>query len=389
MIFTDKRVFQLSYVPDHIVHRDEVISRIRSILSDFTHGVRPRNMLVIGDFGTGKTAVVRYICRSLPANVVPVYVNCAESNTQVRVFRRVLESLGVAAKTGFPGDYYLNLFKKSVASLPGLVLVLDEVDRLIDHEDSEYEDLFYTLSRSEELNKLVAILLTNRFSLEVFLLGNLDGRVKDTFRWERVEFPDYFASELGDILSARAQVGFRQNACDSAIVAMISRMAYEKGLRARGVIDLALKAGEIAEAKQHEAISEEDVRVAAVELRHGQDMQSITRLPPILRTILANVLLNSPTAKDGYKWFRESSLGSGLSSQAYYGYLTELETLGLLEKRKVGLGRGKGVMMRLAVPTELTTLIADSLTPTASAVNVTHYETTYPYNNQEEKKEAP
>jgi Cdc6-like AAA superfamily ATPase len=75
---------------------------------------------------------------------------------------------------------------------------------LVDHPESEYEALFYALSRPLEtgIANVAPILATNRFSLETFLLTNLDSRVKDTFRWERLEFPDYFALELGDILEA-------------------------------------------------------------------------------------------------------------------------------------------------------------------------------------------
>jgi hypothetical protein len=72
-------------------------------------------------------------------------------------------------------------------------------------------------------------------SLETTLLSSLDSRVKDTFRFERVELGDYDASELGSILSDRCRVGLKDTAYDLGIVAMIARLAYERGLRVRGV----------------------------------------------------------------------------------------------------------------------------------------------------------
>jgi Cdc6-like AAA superfamily ATPase len=105
-LFVDRQVFKESYVPDRILHRDAAIASIQRVLSGFhTH------VLCIGDLGTGKTAVLRTICRNPPAGVKAVFVNCSEDNTQVRIFRAVLEQLGVTVKTGFPGDYYLRLFK--------------------------------------------------------------------------------------------------------------------------------------------------------------------------------------------------------------------------------------------------------------------------------------
>ncbi|MGA3405002.1 MAG: AAA family ATPase [Candidatus Bathyarchaeia archaeon] len=158
-VFTDKRVFQLEYVPERILHRDEQISRIRSILADLERGVRPRNMLCVGDFGSGKTAVVRSICRNLPVGVISSYVNCSEQNTENRVIRSVLRDLGVSVKLGFPSDHYLQLFKDSVARTSSLILVLDEVDKLVERKNSDYEELFYTLSRS--VSNVVVVLLTN------------------------------------------------------------------------------------------------------------------------------------------------------------------------------------------------------------------------------------
>jgi cell division control protein 6 len=362
-VFSDKRVFQLEYVPKRILHRDEQMSKIRSILADLERGVRPRNILCVGDFGTGKTASVRFICRNLPVGVTAVYANCSEENTHNRIIRSVLRQLDVQVKPGFSSGHYLQLFKESVANRSALVLVLDEADKLVERKDSGYEELFYSLSRS--VNNVVVILLTNRVSLETTLLSKLDSRVKDTFRFERVEFGDYDALELGNILSDRCRVGFRDTSYDPEIVAMIARLACERGLRARGVIDLARKAGEIAESNGHESITEDDVREATVEATHEREMEIVRRLPPALRMILGYVLLKSPTSRDAYDWFRLQAprYGFGQSPVTFHSYIKELETIGLAKKEKHGLGRGRGIEVSLIVPPELATIVADSLRP--------------------------
>jgi cell division control protein 6 len=376
-IFLDKQVFKESYVPDRILHREAPVSKIQRILSDFQRNAKPHNILCIGDLGTGKTVALRSICGNPPEGVKAVFVNCAESNTQTRIFRAVLEQLGVTVKTGFPGDYYLGLFKAALP--PRVILVLDEIDKLIDHRASEYEELFYTLMRTVEPKEVVLIMLTNKFSLETFLIRELDSKVKDTFPFERVEFPDYIAPELNDIISARAQLGFKPSSYDSGTMAQIARIVYERGLRARGLMDLARKAGEVAESKEHDKITEEDVSVASVELLHSRGLEVIERLPPNLRAILGYVLVKSPTIDDAYNSFKATPLAHDATKGMFYGYLKELEIFGIIERKKIGLGNRRGVIVKLTVPSELTNIVYSSLQDTATPTATNEYTTTTTY----------
>lgn len=375
-IFTDKRVFQLEYVPERILHRAVQVSTLRGNLADLEKGVRPYHILGVGDFGTGKTAVVRSTCRNLGDGVVVVYVNCSEDHTQVRIYRKALDQLNVPTSTGYPGDYYLDLFKKTVASVRFLVLILDEADKYVEREESDAESLFYTLSRS--VFNVVVILLTNHANLESRLRTSFDARVIDTFQWQRIEFGDYTAAELGSILADRCRIGFRQGTYDSGIIAMIAKKAYEQGLRARGVMKLARIAGEIAEANKHDAILEEDVRQGTLKLTRDQEMAIVVHLPPPQRAILAFILTNSPTAPTIESWWSEwaprHELGSARTT--LHGYIKELETMGLVSKAIRGLGRGRGTTTTLTVPLDLVSIVEGSLrasedTPTTSTDTVT------------------
>jgi Cdc6-like AAA superfamily ATPase len=240
-------------------------------------------------------------------------------------------------------------------------LILDEVDKLIERKNSDYEDLFYTLSRS--VTNVVVILLTNRVSLETTILTNLDSRTRDTFRLLRVEFGDYDAMQLGDILKDRCRIGLNESAYDAGIIASIARVAYRNGMRARGVIDLTRKAGEIAEFHGHPIITLDDVQAAEKELTQQHDMEIIQHLPPPTRAILGYVSTYSPTSSIAYEWYRKYAPinGWGESNVTFHGYLKELETMGLVRKEKHGLGRGRGIQMRLITPPELSEIIKSSL----------------------------
>jgi cell division control protein 6 len=238
------------------------------------------------------------------------------------------------------------------------VLILDEVDRFLERKNSECTEFFYTLSRS--LTNVVAILLTNRANLEHSLLSQLDARVKDSFRLERIEFGDYDAYELTDILADRCMLGLKKGSYHPGIINMIARISYTRGLRARGIIDLARKAGELAEEKGRDEISEEDVRQAS---SADDGMDIVRRLPPIQRALLAQILLYSPTSSGLYERYQglASMCGAGRSFVTFHGYLRELETIGLVAKEKHSLGRGKGVEMKLTVPAEIQAVVERSL----------------------------
>jgi cell division control protein 6 len=267
--------------------------------------------------------------------------------------------------------HHHQLLKEQLATIRYVILILDEVDRFLEHENSEFDAFFYTLSRT--FANVCAILLTNRVSIEQLLLSQLDSRVKDTFRWRRVEFTDYNAKELNDILTDRCRVGLKENSYNPGIVAMIARLSYVRGLRGRGIIDITKKAGEIAEAKGHDRITEDDIREASSE---DEDMKIVRNLPPIHKAILNQISTDSPTLGRLYDpWFLEipEEYNVGKLYTTLRGYVQELDTLGLIEKEIHGRGRGRSTETRLQVPAAIAAAIRRSLAdpPPTSAANVT------------------
>jgi cell division control protein 6 len=361
-IFLNKRVLQHDYVPQEILHREAQAARLEKILSDIDVGARPRNPLVVGSFGTGKTVAVLRYCRSIVSRIQSVYVNCSEQSTQSRIIREILRQLGDPLGPGFPKDYYLSKFKSNAERHRWLILVLDEVDKFVERRDSECDELFYTLSRTIE--NVVTIMLTNRVDLERKLQIILDSRVKDTFRYELVEFPDYTAKELMDILRARCILGLRPGSYDEGVIAMIGRRAYELGLRARGLLDTIRKAAELADAKMQSTVTEQDVRDALKLLSHENEMEIIQRLPLIQKAILGYILESSPTLVSLYEWYRRKlapRFDVGPSRTRLQDHIKQLTTLGLAGSEKHGLGRGRGQVARIAVPQEMVETVRRNL----------------------------
>jgi len=378
-IFLDKAVFSLDYVPMHIVHRGQQTDEIERGLSDMDRGVTPRPILCIGAVGTGKTVLVRSLCRSLSnGETKAVYVNCHSMNTQGKILRKILAELGAPMNTGFGGDFYLAAFLDQLKRIKWLILILDEVDKLIEHEGSEYNEFFYTLSRS--VSNVACVLLTNQMGFRYMLKQELDGRVQDTFRPEMIEFPDYQPFELMDILRDRCEIGLRPSSYDGGIIALLGRKSYEQGLGARGLLDSIRKAAELVELQGRDKITEQDIRDAIGRHSEDRDMLTIRHFPDIDKAIIRYVLAQGRVRKEAALNFYQTKIakhfGMGPSATRFHERIKLLaDTYGILGREKIGRGRGRGVESYLFIRPEMIDIVKASLKADETHGTISEYVT--------------
>jgi len=362
-IFLDKGVFHEDYSPERILHRDDQISKITGILADTERRSRPENILTTGAFGSGKTVVVRKVCGRLIQGCIFVYVNCSRHNTRLKILREALRQLGVSTpESGVPSDYYDRRFDEAVSGRRFVILALDEVDKFTERKGAESFELFYTLSRL--VKNVTTIMLTNRTTFEANFVENMDARVRDTFRWIPIDFPDYDAKELADIIEDRCRVGLTAGSYDRGICNLAAGLAYAQGGRARGALALIHKAAEIAENNHHTKLEESHVREAINQLKEAQGSDIIRRLPPPQRAILGFILANSPTSPVAETWWAKwaGKHDLGKTRTTFQRYVRELETLDLVNKTIRSFGRGRGIVATLTVPPQLVATVFSSLT---------------------------
>jgi len=127
-LFRDPDVFDFAYMPDHLHHRDAQLRELAFLLQ----GAGPRNAVLRGPPGTGKTTTVRRAFSELTGEFIPVYVNCRQNHTPLAVYRCIAKDLlGYASPSR-----HLDDTREAIAARLGekdarLLVCLDDANYLI------------------------------------------------------------------------------------------------------------------------------------------------------------------------------------------------------------------------------------------------------------------
>jgi cell division control protein 6 len=356
-VFSRKEVFSLSWLPDHILHRDEQIKALKEDLSDVFKCITPHNILVVCDYGTGKTLVVCSVAEQVEKGAISsnikiktVYINCNNNDTHTQILRGILSQFdSQKARTGFPTDQYQRWLAEFAADYSFVFLILDEFDKIVFNKDGDYEKLLYFLTRT--VPNFVTIMLTNKVGLDSHLDSHLESRVRDTLRHKTIQFPDYAKGELIGILRERCKIGLVQNAYNISTVLKIADISFRNGLRARGVVDLPRIAGELADSNNAAFLEDRFIDEAVKTLFNRRSLSIIESLDPTSLVLLWFVMdARTAVASDlVYQRWAENvrQRGLGYSRSMFYIIVKRLSDLDLLLTITKGKGRGRGVAQYL------------------------------------------
>lgn len=354
-VFRRKEVFSLSWIPDKIFHRDEQIDALKNLLQDTHRGIKPRNCLLIGDYGTGKTLVAKVITEKFEqeaqtTKIKTHYINCSDNDTHTQIIRGILYQVdSEKGRSGFPTDTYQLWLKEYADQQDYVFLLLDEVDKVIFNKEGSCERLFYFLTRS--LENVSLIMLTNKMGLSTYLQDNLDSRVRDTLRYQIIPFPDYGMGELSQILKDRCELGLNLAAWNMDVVMKISEYSHQNGLRARGLVDVTRTAGELADRSGVNFLKEDLIIRALEQVVNTQGENILEGLDPAGRVILCIVwTAHSPIDADMIydKWVSAiTGKGIATSRRMFCHHIKHLVDLDLLLSIIRGKGRGQGLIQHL------------------------------------------
>jgi cell division control protein 6 len=360
-IFRNRDVLTHDYLPDKLPYREEQIRLLGATVAPVLKDARCSNVFIYGKTGTGKTAVTKYVigyleakAKEYGAHVKFCYINCRMTGSAYRILASLSQTVGLSVPfTGLSVGEIFDRFRNGLDTNRTMFIVaLDEVDALIkDHGDG----LLYELTRINETlqnSKVSLIGISNDLRLKEFL----DPRVFSSLSEEELVFRPYDASELRQILLERSVNSFHKGSLSDSALNICSALAAAEHGDARRALDLLRVAGEVAERRSAEVITEEHVREAEKCIDHNKIVEAVKNLTLHSKLVLVSVYrLSKPTATTGeiYDVYNGlcGELGIGLLTQRRLGTLVnELDAMGLLNAKIVNMGRyGRTKKIRLEV----------------------------------------
>jgi len=376
-LFVSKQVLQVRYVPDTILHRQAQIDMLASILAPALRGDLPSNVFLYGKTGTGKTVVTKHVLKELEKvgtdNLMIIYLNCKlkkVADTEYRLIAQLAREMGeVVPATGLPTDEVYNIFLKAVDKKEQLVIIaLDEIDRLVSKAGDE---ILYNLTRfNSELKKAqIAIVgITN----DVRFIESVDSRVRSSLGEEEMVFAPYNATELKEILEARASLAFKESACQEGVIAKCAAYAAREHGDARRALDLLRVAGELAERESSEEIAMKHIDLAEEKIEKSRIIEVVEKQPKQSQAVLFAIIelvqdSDSKRVETGEVYERYSevckSVGlTALTQRRVSDLLSELDMLGVINAQVVSKGRyGRTKEIYLSVSKQIMERIKEML----------------------------
>ncbi|MCT8337298.1 hypothetical protein FKB36_07260 [Methanoculleus sp. Afa-1] len=95
-LFRDREVFEFTYMPDEIHHRDAQIRELALLARPALRGGSPKSAVLRSPHGTGKTTTARRLfveIEETKQQIAPVYINCRQHRTPFAVFACIFEAV--------------------------------------------------------------------------------------------------------------------------------------------------------------------------------------------------------------------------------------------------------------------------------------------------------
>jgi len=373
VIFKDKSLLQANHKPDEILHREEQIKQIASILAPVLRGEKTSNLFLYGKTGTGKTLSVQYVRDELMKRVKKnpefklriEYLNCKlkkVSDTEYRILAELIKKLGgEVPQTGLPTHVVYSKFIEVIdAEKQLVVLILDEIDQTVKKISN---DFLYNLTRlNSELSQTQICIVG--ISNNLTFLEELDPRVRSSLSEEEIVFAPYNALQLQEILNKRAKDAFKKNILKEGVVAKCAAYAAREHGDARRALDLLRVAGELAERDGSEKILLKHIDDANNKIERDKILDVIKSEPKQFQYVLYSIITLSENQKkepiftgEVYNLYQEickQNKSEFLTQRRVSDVIQEFDMLGIINVRVISKGRGGRMReIKLAIPSNV------------------------------------
>ncbi|EFD92873.1 MAG: orc1/cdc6 family replication initiation protein [Candidatus Parvarchaeum acidophilus ARMAN-5] len=325
-IFKNKEALSSAFVPDEITHRNNEIVMLSKIVAPSLLFERISNVLVYGFSGTGKSLVTKYVGKNLASaaeekkvNVLPVYINCRleNNNTEYRLISNLCGVFNInVPESGLSvNSLYKRLVKILDAENKYLILILDEIEKLIQHAG---DGVLYSLLRLNESLKHAKISIIG-ISNNIDLKASLDQRVRSSLNPVEIIFKPYNADEIYDILKVRSNEAFYDNAISDGVLRKSAAIVAQEHGDIRKALDLLKVAGETTQQLGLSSITEESLDSAAESLEQNITEGMIKSMTKQSKCVLLSIISVARTKR----------MGKVYSGEVYDAYLKLSDKFGL------------------------------------------------------------
>ena len=339
-IFKSTKYLDVRYIPETLQGREQERTLLeKRILRPLARGDVPRNQILFGPTGSGKTVCVRQILKEISEDVLKCYLIADMSVYQI--LKTIADEFDAKiTEQNIHTSEYWRRVQEAVGERT-VCIVLDEIDKMLIKNRKNDFSLLYKFSR--EMNACV-IGVTNNLLFEQMIR---DERDRSSFLYDEIWFSPYDAIQLRDILEIRASMAFQDGVLEPEVVPLICAAAASKKGDARYGLDLLSLCGNIAEEEDRDHITENDVRQAQ---RLGDMMlvyRAVNKLTSSQKLLLYAIYTTKDTSPTTIYACYNRLIGDGMNgSKLTTKWLSilaqELELLGFVDIYRKGRGRGRG-----------------------------------------------
>ncbi|KAF1845619.1 cell division control protein Cdc6 [Cucurbitaria berberidis CBS 394.84] len=299
-----RQVFARGSAPTALFGRADERNELESFISTRVKGKKSGCIYVSGPPGTGKSAFVDEVCRTVSAegSVRTGYINCMSVKNAVDLYRTLLEEFVDIAEIA-EGNEMEALKKLFMQRKTPYVVTLDEVDHLLELDiDLLYNIFEWSLQKS---SGLVLVGIANALDFTDRFLPRLKSRGLKPFL---LPFLPYTASQISSVITSKLasllpagsdQLPFIH---PTAILFLSKKVAAQSG-DLRKAFDICRRAIDLIEADTRD--------------QHAKKAAEITPSPtpsPSKIPLVDNINLSSPAVRSPVKAKTQSVLAASLAS---------------------------------------------------------------------------
>lgn len=362
-----REALTIDYVPENLPFRDEETTTLAQTLSTVFKKTRPSNLLLFGEPGTGKTAVVKTViekldkkAKELKIEISPCMINAKRANNIYRILFEIAETLEInkeEKKIPFTGISIAEATDRVLQSIQKrklrLILVIDEIDSLVDKSG---DDMLYNFTRANERMKAGGFISLIGISNDLSFKEKLDPRVRSSLSEEEMVFNPYTVEQLRRILSERAKIAFNDGAVTDATINLCAAMAGREHGDARKAIDLLRVAAELAEREGAQKVEEKHVRASQEKIEKDVTFDIIKNAPTHTKFMILAIMKskngNTGDIYEIYTTICKQAEQTPLTQRRLTQIVSRLEMLGLVTTNILNQGRhGRSQIIKTTLPT--------------------------------------